>query len=635
MKKYFILLFTVLSLLLTTSCLKKYLDKAPESGLTEDLVFTKYANFKLFFDAVYDGRKWYNGSYAGTWNYKSTLPLYMDTWDQKYCINSTTDLHDQGRYMEGQAWKSNNMSETIVSKLSYDGARRPVLGVCFDDIRICNIALRNAKRMQDASEDTKNDFMGQAYFFRAWFHWTLFRLWGPMPYLDYVMSPFDATWDLARLPKHEYLMRIVSDIDSSYYFFNLCDMIRRDPQTGSSSLNYQTYEMYRPNGMASKAFKSKVLLYAASPLNNANGVSEWQTAAAAALDAINEAESHGVVILPLVAPVGSDDRHVNFYGKDVCAESIWTWTYGPQTWNWGGGSGAVASLFCGAFMAHASSSGIDPSQNTVDKYETKWGDPLNTQADRDAATVLGHYNEQQPFLNRDPRFETDILHNGSPCPGWGGGTQGPINTAPIFLNGTTPSDLLVTTWNGRTFTGYLIRKIWANNSTKNQGGTTIWADPLFRLSELYLNYAEAVNEGYGPTGTAPGSAMTAIDAINIIRTKSGMPNVLAAYTGSTDLFRPRIKNERTIELCFEGQHYYDDIRRWMDLPTVMSGTIMGIIPQKTTVSPTYPDGFIYTRAPIENNQGIRQPSYSPGMYYLPFLNADVLKMKNFKPNPAW
>jgi hypothetical protein len=286
-------------------------------------------------------------------------------------------------------------------------------------------------------------------------------------------------------------------------------------------------------------------------------------------------------------------------------------------------------------MNHASSSGIDPSQNTVDKYETKWGDPLTTQAERDAATALGHYNEQQPFINRDPRLYTDIIYNGSPCQGWGGATQGPVNTAPIFMNGTTPSDLLVTTWNGRTFTGYLQRKLWANNSTKNQGVSTQWVEPIFRLSELYLNYAEAVNEGYGPTGTAPGSSMTAINAINVIRAKSGQANVQAAFTGSADLFRPRIKNERTIELIFEGQHYYDDVRRWMDLPTVMAGPIWGIIPQKTTVSATYPDGFIYTRAPIENNQGIRQPSYKPGMYYLPFLNADILKMKNFTPNPAW
>jgi len=53
MKKYFILIFVVLSMLPTTSCLKKYLDKAPESGLTEDIVFTKYANFKLFFDEAW------------------------------------------------------------------------------------------------------------------------------------------------------------------------------------------------------------------------------------------------------------------------------------------------------------------------------------------------------------------------------------------------------------------------------------------------------------------------------------------------------------------------------------------------------------------------------------------------------
>jgi hypothetical protein len=629
MKKYFILLFTGMGLLLTTSCLKEYLNKAPESGLTEDIVFTKYANFRLFFDAIYDGRKMYNGSYQTTWNYKSTLPLYMDTWDQKYCINSTTDMCDQGRYMEGQAWKSANMSETIVAKLCYDGSRRPVLGVCFDDIRICNIALRNVKRIQDAEDDIKNDFRGQAYFFRAWFHFTLFRLWGPMPYLDYVMGPFDETWDLARLPKYDFCKRIVSDIDSAYYFFNLCDKIRRDPMSGSSSLNYSTYEMYRPNGMAAKAFKSKVLLYAASPLNNKNGISDWQDAAAAAWDAIQEAETNGVVILPLTDPVAGNDRHLNYFGKDVCAESIWTWTYGTQNWNWGGGSGAVATLFCGAFMAHASSSGIDPTQNHVDKYETIWGEPLNTAADRAAATAAGHYNEQNPFINRDPRLAADIIYNQSPCQGWTN------NKAQIWMNGTTPSELLITTWNGRTFTGYLLRKLWANNSTKNQGVSAIWADPLFRLSELYLNYAEAVNEGYGPAGNAPGSSLTAIGAINVIRTKSGMPNVLAAYTGSTDAFRPRIKNERTVELCFEGQHYYDDIRRWMDLPEVMSGKIMGIIPQVTTDLVNYPTGYKYERTEIENNQGIRQPSYREGMYYLPFLNSDILKMKNFVNNPAW
>ena len=622
MKRHFILLIILgMSLVLSTSCLKEYLDKAPESGLTEDIVFTKYANFKAFFDANYDGRKWYNNGWRDTWNYKSCCPLYIDCWDQKYCINSTTDACDQGRYMEGQAWKSGNMSETIVSKLCYDGSRRPILGACFDGIRMCNIAIRKVDLVQDCSQDVKDDFLGQAYFLRGFYHWTLFRFWGPMPYLDYIMGPYDKTWDLARMPKNEYLHRIVQDFDSAYYFFELCDKVRRDPV---GSLDYTAYELHRPNGMAAKAFKARALLYAASPLNNKNGQADWVEAADAAWDAIQVAEDNGVVLLPLTDPSGND-RHLNYYGTAVCKESIWTRSLGNQTWNWGSGSGAIATMWGGHFMAHTSASGINPTQNFVDKYETKNGWPLNTAADRAAAVTAGEYNERQIFANRDPRFYTDIIYNGSSAPGW---TNGKAN---IYMDGTKPSELLTTAFNGRTFTGYALRKYWAGNSTNQQGISGIWADVLSRLSELYLNYAEAVNEAYGPTGKATGCPMTALDAINVIRAKSGMPGVLSQFTGSTDAFRPRIKNERNIELAFEGEHYYDDIRRWMELPQAMSSTLYAIIPQKTNDA-SYPDGFIYTRTALP---GDRQPAWEEGMYYLPFLNADALKMKNFVANPVW
>jgi starch-binding outer membrane protein, SusD/RagB family len=623
MKRYILLLaITGMSLFLTNSCLEDYLDKAPESGLTEAMVFSKYASFKSFFDGVYDGRKYYSGSWRNSWNYKSCCPLWMDTWDQKYCINSTTDACDQGRYMEGQAWKSGNMSETIVSKLCYDGARRPVLGACLDNIRVCNIALRNIDKVQDASDDVKNDFKGQAYFMRAFFHWTLFRLWGPFPYLDYVMTPFDETWDLVRLPKNDYLQRIVMDFDSAYICFNLCDKVRRDPV---GSLNYSTYEMHRPNGMAAKAYKARALLYAASPLNNKKGDAEWQAAATAAWEAIQVAESHGVVILPLTDASGND-RHLNYYNREVCEESIWTLSMGNQTWNWGGGSGAVATMWGGHFMAHNSASGINPTQNWVDKYETATGWPLNTPADRAKAVAAGEYNEQQPFKNRDPRFSTDIIYNGSPAPGWTN------NKANIYMDGSTPSELLTTAWVGVTRTGYALRKYWANNSTKNQGVTTYWSDPLCRLSELYLDYAEAANEAFGPDGKAPGASLSAVGAINKIRKKSNMPDVRAEFTGSKDAFRPRIQNERNIELSFEGQFYYDDIRRWKQLEQVMSGKLIGIIPKKTTDLVKYPDGFIYERSELPAD---RQPAWEEGMYYLPFLNSDALKMKSFIANPVW
>jgi hypothetical protein len=639
MKKIVILFILLgMSLVLPTSCLKKYLDKAPDQGLTETEIFTKYQNFKDFFDAVYAGQSTGSQDY----NIKLAFPLYWDLWDQKYSMESVTDASDQGRYMEGQAWKSGNMSETIVNKMTYDGARNPVLQSMFTIIRISNIALRKVDLISDApDENAKNDLRGQAYFVRALGHFTLMHWWGPMPYLDRVLGPTDQ-WDIARLPKHEYLTRVAQDFDSAYICFNLAGKIRRDPgfdASGTPLPNHLAYgswndnpvgnEMYRPNGMAALGFKSRALLFRASPLNTEGDPKDWVEAAAASWNALKTAQDQGVsLIFPL------SERKKNFVGAMVTDESLWTYSFGNLNWDGGnqGGTtnrGVGATLFNGAFGASTSWSGVCPTQNFVDKYETIFGDPLNTPADRAAATALGHYNEQDPYANRDPRFAEDIMYNQSPCQAWTN------NKAQIYytnVGGTiTPAELLTKAkYAGMTYTGYYMRKFWNNNSTLNKV-TGILTDPLCRLAEMYLNYAEAANEAYGPNTPAPGATMTAVQAINAVRTRAGMPAVLSAYTGSTAAFRPRIKNERIVELSWEG-HYYNDIHRWMDLQTIMSSTLIGMDIEKVTVSATYPIGFKHTRLPLPQD---RQVAWKPQMYYLPFNNADNLKMKNFVPNPVW
>ncbi len=139
-------------------------------------------------------------------------------------------------------------------------------------------------------------------------------------------------------------------------------------------------------------------------------------------------------------------------------------------------------------------------------WETKWGDPLNTQADRDAATALGHYNEQDPFVNRDPRFYIDIIYNGAPIPGtWGKNKDGTANiyfemVGGVADNGLNLSILLMQELHE---TGYYVRKIWGGQSIKNDI-TVQTTCAMIRLGELYLNYAEAANEGYGPTTPATG-----------------------------------------------------------------------------------------------------------------------------------
>ena len=618
MKKYItLLLIGAFSLILTTSCLKAYLDKAPEQGLTDAIVFTKLTNFKLFFDAVYFGQTYYNNGWRNTDNILWTTTNWgFDSWDQKYIWEVTTDAADQGRYMEGQAWKSGNMSETIVNKLTYDYQRRPILIVQFKDIRIANMAMDNVDRIEDATEAEKNDLRAQAYFIRAWCHFTLFKIWGPMPYLDHVIGPEDQ-WDIPRLTAYETLKKIAADCDTAYNFFNLAGKVRRDDDHNQ---NYSSWQMYRPNGMAAKALKSRVLLYAASPLNTtaATVSADWVAAANASWDALQTALSNGISLMPNLV-----ERKLNYVGTQVCDETIWSWFANNGTCSWN--NGFFQAVLCGSFGASTGSwSGTSPTQNWVDKYETLDGDPLNTQDDRDAATTAGHYYEQDPYSNRDPRLDDDVIRNQGECIGYQSGK------AQIWFDGATPGQLIDTKYLGRTQTGYLIRKLWAGNSQFNKT-TNIIADPIFRLTELYLNYAEAANEAYGPKTAAPGATLTAEGAINLIRARAGMPNVLAQFVTDKDAFRPRIWNERNVELSWEG-HYYNDIRRWKILQDVMASTLYGMIPQVVPVDATYPTGFMYARYPLSPD---RQPIWKPQMYYLPFNNADALKMKNFVANPVW
>ena len=636
MKKFLlIIVFAGLTVFLSTSCVKKflndYLDKSPEQGLTDDVIFTRLSNFKSYFDAVYAGTYLQAGSMwsSTTWsdfNIKLFYPFYWDQWDQKYTTEGVTDCADGGRYMEGHAWKSGNMSETIVNKMTYDGSRNPVLWTAFITIRRANMALKNVDRIEDATQKEKDDLRGQAYFVRALSHFALFQFWGPMPYITKVLGP-DDQWDIPRLTKHETCTKIAADFDSAYVFFAKAEKIRRDPPLGvPNHLNYAANEMYRPNGMVALAWKAKALMFGASPLNNKNGIKDWQDAADASWAALKLAQDNGLYLLTIA------NRYQNYYGADVTDEDLWSYSEGLLSWNGTFPSttqntnrGTGQTFYNGVFGASTgSNSGVCPTQNWVDKYETKWGEPLNTLTDRNNATSSGHYNEQDPFTNRDPRLDMDIITNQSSCIGWTSGK------AQIWFQGTTYGELLNQSYLGITKTGYYLRKVWWNNSTKNQV-SSIFADPLCRLAECYLNYAECANEAYGPNGKAPNATLTAVDAINAVRARAGMPNVSSVFTGGTDLFRPRIKNERNIELSFEG-HYYNDLIRWMDLPASQSSTLIGMIAEKVTVSPTYPTGYKYVRAPLSAD---RQPVWKPQMYYLPFNNSDALKMKNFVPNPVW
>ncbi len=617
MKKYIItLMCIVLFPVFFSSCLESYLDKSPESGLVTDDVFKKLDNFKKFFRAVYEGRE-LDGTTWRDYNIKMGMPFYFGQWDQKYTWEGLTDCADMGRYMEGQTFKSGQVS-AFVNKFTFDRARRPILGSMFKAIRICNMTLENI-HLLEADQFEIDDFTAQAHFVRAFAHFELFRIWGPMPYITKVLGPEDQ-WDIPRLSKHETLIRIAADMDTAATFFEKAVRMRRDNPVPGAPGHLTHPDQRYPAGVAAKAFRARALLYAASPLNNELGVKDWEEAAKANWEAIAIALQNGYALQT------ADKYKDNYVGVTYTNEQLWGYSYGSWAYNNGGQQGMVNGVFGNS---KSSWSGECPTQNFVDKFETKFGEPLNTPAERTAAAAAGHYNEQDPYKDRDPRFYIDIIYNqASNIIGWQN------SKAQIWyqmVNGVALYGQLVDqSYLGITRTGYYARKRWAENSVNNKTSKQI-TDPIIRLGELYLNYAEAANEAYGPNGSAPGASMTALQAANLMRTNIGQAPILVQHTGSKDVLRPRIKNERNIELCFEG-HYYFDIRRWKDAPAAYAGPLIGVDIEKVTVSPSYPTGFKYTRYALSAD---RQTNWKEAMYYLPFNTEDTYKMKNFVSNEVW
>nr|WP_068889148.1 RagB/SusD family nutrient uptake outer membrane protein [Pedobacter panaciterrae] len=174
-----------------------------------------------------------------------------------------------------------------------------------------------------------------------------------------------------------------------------------------------------------------------------------------------------------------------------------------------------------------------PTQEMVNSYEMINGKSIDD--------PTSGYDAENPYINRDKRFEASIVHDGSVVKGK------IINTG--FQQ---PDDGLML--EGRTITGYYIRKFIDESlpfsSLVFGKSLTSWKE--FRLAEVLLNYAEAQNEVSGPDASV-------LEAINQVRSRAGLPG-LQNVAGKDDMFK-RIVQERKVELAFEGHRFWD-LRRW-------------------------------------------------------------------------
>ena len=356
----------------------------------------------------------------------------------------------------------------------------------------------------------------------------------------------------------------------------------------------------RITGRIVEAIAAQVALLAASPAYNAGTTVTWA----------NAADKASAVIDRLGKVAGLNATGYTWYAN---ASEISGLASGTNTTEvlWRAEMNTTASVEQDNFPPSLFGKGrINPSQNLVDAFPDSLGYPISV------STI---YNPKSPYKGRDPRFSKYIVFNGSKQASTGGlvitGTYGANNDVVNKQSGAS------------TRTGYYLRKTTRGDVNADPSSTTQQkhVNARIRATEIFLAYAEAANEAWGPTGKGTHD-YSAYDVILAIRKRAlgkATDPYLESIKNDQAAMRTLIRNERRLELCFENFRFYD-LRRWkVDLGT-LNQTVRGMQIDKN------PDGsLLYTTFDVEPR------NYKDYMYYGPIPYTETLKYNLLEQNKGW
>lgn len=301
------------------------------------------------------------------------------------------------------------------------------------------------------------------------------------------------------------------------------------------------------------AIRSEAVTYAASPLWT-DGTYDWDKAKAITAEALSQCLANDYKLFdeqpaPTVAQNGYALYHFITSNDQRSRDKETILQVGNQMQVW-----KNAGLPSTPGVDHA---GPNPTQDMVDKYEMANGLPA-VLGYNDAAHLspiinpASGYNPDSPYVGRDPRFYASIYYNDA----LRFLDQPNGQKVQTFVNG---ADGISATNRKNTRTGYYLRKF--NNFQSGQNNDADGAIRLFRLAELYLNFAEAAYQSVGPdvAVTVGSFSMSARDAVSAVRARAGMPAFPAGMPKAD--FEKKYRNERAVELAFE-EHRFFDVRRW-------------------------------------------------------------------------
>lgn len=470
---------------------------------------------------------------------------------------------------------------------------------CYRAISNCNLYLERFTGLTFPELEMNADYKPQMYRYnnyryevrclRAYYYFLLVRQYGDVPFSDHVLTA-DESNSLPRTPAQDIFDYIIAECDA------VKDSIIADYANlpADVALPAESPETGRVNRLTVLALKARAALYAASPLFNPTGDKElWHRAALANKELLDAADTAKMKLIDDYAKLWTKNNY-----KDATSEII----FGRRA------DRESSSMETSNFPAGLENckGGNCPTQNLVDAYEMVDGKPWDQSA---------FYDPANPCANRDPRLAATIAVNGET--GWPAWNEAPLET---FQGGANGEPV-----NGGTPTGYYLKKycqgdIDPRSNSTNKSAYHTWI--TFRLGEFYLNYAEAVFRYLGSAdATSAEFPLSAREAASRTRARKSV-NMPPFPTGmSNDEFWTKYKNERMVELAFEGHRFWD-VRRWKEADKYFRSITEMKITRQT-------DGtFAYTRKEVARQ-------WDDKMYFFPIPQADKLKNPNLGQNPGW
>jgi hypothetical protein len=656
------LLALIFSALVFTSC-EKYID------------IDEYVYDKTTIDTIFVSKTKTLEYINGTAEYLKNESNFVGDWE---ATSKTASPSGMGADEAIQPWTDDNHPGTkfIIDQITpRNTANINPWPDYYKGIRKANIILDRIDGNPELTDAEMRDYKGLAYFLRAYFYYSLVRLYGPVPILPDKPFDTDASVESVSFERSSY------DDCVEYICTNMKKAAELLPL--DRALAYQ----YMPTRGAAMAVIARIRLYSASPLYNGNPFfvdwkrsdgtpfiaqtpdpERWGKAAAAFKRIIDLGKyelytepkienNRGTGTLEIPQPYDNsltDPKGNNFPlgAADIdpykSYKSLFDGSVSPD-------KNPELIYFCdeadinNRFVfpsVQGGNSTLSVPKDVVDQFCMANGKPFSEATDDEKswqAVGSGQTFSENYVLsadrakmddNREPRYYASIGFNHCiwPATAYTGSTSGVLNmNATYYKDGNARGDDF--SYNR---TGYTIRK-WANQEDCRLYGVVNKHKyfPIFRYAEVLLGYVEAMNEMEGSyTDETTGITVTRntgemVYYFNQIRYRAGLPGITSAEAGNYESMKSLIKHEWQIEFFFEDHRYYD-LRRWKDAAEVMSQPVKGL-----NVSAKAADREDFYTTKIWNTETAMKRVWKNKMYFYP-INQDVLD-KNGKlvQNPGW